>query len=307
MNSNTFESDATILRESMKGTGTEEETIIKLTAKRSNAQRMKIRETYKGAFGRDLVEDLESELGGNMKKLVMSMYRDPVEFDTVELYTAVQGGGTDEDCISEIIGSRSNFRLGEIKKRFQQMYGEELEQRIKDETSSDYEKLLVSLLQCKRDESNKVDASLVQKDVQDLYNAGEGKWGTDEEIFNRIFVLRNPTHLYTVNKEYSKAHGKSLIDVVESEFNGKIEILLRTILQSKINPEEYFADRIRYACKGMGTYDSILVRSLVTIDEVFLKGVKEIYLTKYHMSLEAQIKDECSGDYQEMLLELIRS
>ena len=51
--------------------------------------------------------------------------------------------------------------------------------------------IIVSLLQCNRDESNQVNQQEVEKDINDLYEAGEGKWGTDEEVFNRIFAFEN--------------------------------------------------------------------------------------------------------------------
>jgi hypothetical protein len=46
---------------------------------------------------------------------------------------------------------------------------------------------------------------------------------------------------------------------------------------------------------------------LIVIDEAFLGEVKNIYKQKYGMTLEAQIKDETSGDYKKMLLELVKN
>ncbi len=307
MITNSLESDAQALRTAMKGWGTDEAALIRFTGSRSNAQRMKIRDAYCTAFGRDLIEDLESELTGHLQQAVVGLWRSPVEFDCAEIYLAVKGSGTNEDTLNEILGSRSNFRLTEIKKKYKEMYGEDLEERIKGETSGHYEKIMVSLLQCKRDESSNVDNSKVEKDVTDLYNAGEGKWGTDEDIFNRIFALRSPKHLFLVNNMYKSAHGKDLLEVVEGEFSGNLKVLLKSILHAHINPADFFADRIYLACKGWGTNDQALIRALVTIDEAFLAEVKKIYPQKYGMTLEDQIKGETSGDYQSMLLEVIKN
>ena len=66
------------------------------------------------------------------------MYYSPVEYDAIELFKAFKGMGSDEDAISEIIGSRSNERLNEIAKFYKLKYNEDLEERLKSETSGDY-------------------------------------------------------------------------------------------------------------------------------------------------------------------------
>ena len=111
----------------------------------------------------------------------------------------MSGMGTDEDIISEIIGSRSNSKLAEIIKLYNEKYDEDFEEKIKNETSGEFSKLLVSLLKCARDENKEVDGDAVADDVKVLYEAGEGKWGTDEEAFIRIFAVRSSYHLKELN------------------------------------------------------------------------------------------------------------
>ncbi len=57
---------------------------------RSNAQRMKLKDTFKLMYGRDLVEDLKSEASGNFQKLLVGLCMGPVEFDCVEIRKAIQ-------------------------------------------------------------------------------------------------------------------------------------------------------------------------------------------------------------------------
>jgi len=302
-----YEADALALREAIEGGGTDEETIINLTASRNNFDRCEIRKAYKAAFGRDLIDDLKDDIGGNFGNVVCSMYLSPVEYDVQELRKAVEGAGTEEGIISEIIGSRSNYRLKEILGLYKIKFDEEFEDRVKGEVSGDYERLLVALLQCSRDDSNEVDEDAVQEDVNALYEAGEGKWGTDEETFNRIFAMRNSYHLRRMNELYIEQKETPLLDVVDSEFGGDVKILLRTIIHAHINPADYYATRIYKACKGFGTDEEIVTRALVVMDEAFLPQVKEIFETKYEISLRDMIDSECSGDYCRMLLALMDS
>lgn len=302
-----YEADAIALKDAMKGAGTDEDVIIELTAKRSNYERSEIRNAYKASFGKDLLDDLRDEIGGNFGNVVVSMFMTPVEYDTTELRKAMEGSGTEEGVLSEIVGSRSNYRLEEIKSLYKVKYDEDLEERIQGEVSGDYGNLLVALLQCQRDDNTDVDEEAVQEDVNALYDAGEGKWGTDEETFVRIFARRNSHHLRRLNELYIEQKETPLLDVVESEFGGDIQILLRTVLHAHINPADYYATRLYKACKGFGTDEEIVTRSLVVMDEIFLPQVKEIFETKYEISLRDMIDSECSGDYKRMLMALMDS
>jgi hypothetical protein len=297
--------DAKALHNAMKGLGTDEKTIIAITGNRSNAERLKIRATYKAAYGEELLDAFRDELSGEFRKVIIGMYRSPVEYDVEAIFEACEGMGTDEDTVTEILGSRTSSRLAEIKNLYQILHKESLEKRIISETSGNYKKLLVSILQCKRDESNFIDNNLIEQDVLRLYKAGEGKWGTDEEVFNEIFALRSASHLAAMNQAYLAKYKKDLFEIVDKEFSGDIRVLLKTILHSHINTVDYFATRIYKACKGAGTNDKVLIRVLITMDEVYMEEIKKLYKQKYKMTLEEQIKDECSGDYKNMLIELV--
>jgi len=132
-----YEADALVLREAIKGSGTDEEAIINLTAGRNNYERCELRKAYKAAFGRDLIEDLKDDISGNFGNVVVSMYLSPVEYDVAELRKAMEGAGTEEGVISEIVGSRSNYRLKEILTFYKVKYDEDLEERLKGEVSGD--------------------------------------------------------------------------------------------------------------------------------------------------------------------------
>ena len=297
-----YEQDCKTLKKAMEGWGTDEAPIIDITSKRSNSDRQEILKFYKSSYGKDLIKELDSELGGYLKKTVIAMFRTPIDYDCMELYAAMKGVGTNEDTLTEIIGSRPPAVLTEIKKRFKELYKEELETWVKDETSGDYKKLLVSLLQCCRSDNKDLNTEKLENDVKELYEAGENKIGTDEQVFNRIFSLRSYDELKYINKKYKLMLGKDLFAVIDSEFSGDIKKLLRTVLHVAIDVTDYFAERIRWACKGAGTNDEVLIRCLVSRDEIDLKQIKEIYVKKFNKSLYQEIKDETSGDYKNILL-----
>ena len=144
--------DAAALRKAMEGFGTDEDALIKIVANRSNAQRQKIKEEYKTAYGRDLISDLKSELRGKLEDAMVALFTEPIEYDVDSLNRAMKGAGTDEDAVIEIITSRPNWMLKKIKEKFKQKYNKELESAVKSDFHGDLERLLVSILQCKRSE-----------------------------------------------------------------------------------------------------------------------------------------------------------
>lgn len=301
-----YEKDAAVLRKALEGWGTNEEAIIELATKRTNADRQQILKYYKSSFGRDLMSDLDDELGGNVRQTIIALFTPYIDYDCRELNKAMKGMGTNEDALIEIIGTRSNTRIKEIKARYKELFSKELEEHVVEETGGDLKHLLVSLLQCNRSESVNLDKGKLDKDLAGLYEAGEGTWGTDESVFNKIFTLRSPAELRYLNSEYTKSCGKTLTEVVDSEFSGDIRRLLKTVLNANLNPPDYFADKINKACKGMGTNDDVLIRVLVSRDEVDLKDIKVSYKSKFGVTLYDEIKDECSGDYKNLLLGIAR-
>jgi annexin A7/11 len=298
------EPDAAALRKAMKGFGTDEDAIIKIVANRTNQQRQLIKQQYKAEFGRDLIEDLKSELGGNFERAVLALFETPVDYDAKQLRHAMKGLGTDEDTLIEILATRPNSRIREIKVAYHRLYDRDLEKDIISETSGDFKKLLISLIQGNRSENMNVDMNQAQKDAKELYEAGEGKWGTDESVFNKIFALRSHHEIMVIAKCYNQMYGTTILDAIENEFSGDSKKLLKTILYSMINPSAYFATRVNKAVKGWGTDDNLLIRILVTRDEIDMPQIKQDYAQMYGKDMLQDIKDDTSGDYKNLLIEL---
>ncbi|VDP31573.1 unnamed protein product [Soboliphyme baturini] len=110
--------DAESLKKAMKGMGTNEKEIIDILCKRSNAERQQIREEFKSLYGESLIKELKKELSGDFESLIIGlMYSEP-EYDARTLRKAVQGLGTDESVLTEILGSRTNTEIAAIKAEY---------------------------------------------------------------------------------------------------------------------------------------------------------------------------------------------
>ena len=175
--------DAAALRKAMKGFGTDEDKIIEIICARSNAQRQQIADAFKTAFGRDLLKDLESELTGKLETIILGLMDTNVAFDAKQVKKAVKGLGTDDDCLVEVLCTRTNEELQAVTGEYEKMFGKSMETDVKDDTSGIFQKLLVSIMNAARDEDkDQVDAAKCRKDAKVLFDSGEGKLGDRERI-----------------------------------------------------------------------------------------------------------------------------
>ena len=294
------------LYNAMKGVGTDENTLIKIATSEPLKERLKIKDKYIMVHGRDLLDDLKSELSGNFLKVMLALFTDKYEYDAEQLYNAIKGIGTDEDTLIEIIGTRPKWMLKKIKKVYKNLYNKDLEKDVKGDTSGHFQKLLITLLQCNRNENSEINTEKCNQICEELYNAGEKKIiGTDEQIFNKYIGNCSPIELMTISREYHRNYGKILLKVIDSEFSGNIKKLIKTVLYANICPSEYFATRINEAIKGIGTNEKILNRVIVTRNEIDIPIIKQYYKQLYGKDMVNDIKSDVSGDYKKLLLALI--
>ena len=298
------QADAEALRKAMKGFGTDEAALIKICANRTNAQRQQMKAAYKSLYGRDLIADLKSELNGKFEDAMIALFTEPIEYDVDQLRAGMKGLGTNEDTLIEIIASRSPAQLRAIKAKYQEKYKRDLEQDIKKETHGTLEHLLVSLLQGSRSTNTQVNQGQAAAIAQEIYKAGEAKLGTDESVFNKYFCSLSPYELAAMAQQYHKLTGHTILQAIDKEFHGDSKKALRTIVYATLSPSEYFATRVNDAIKGWGTKDHLLIRILITRDEIDMPQIKQYYKQLYGKDMVEAVKNDISGDYQKLMVEL---
>ena len=292
--------DAEIIRKALEGSETDEKSLINIAGKRTHKERMKIRQSYKALFQKDLMSVFISDLSADFKIIMLALFTDPVEYDADCIYRAIKD--SDEETLIEIFVSRPGWYLNKIKDLYLEKYKKDLEEHLRGDSSDDLRRLLVLLIQGKRSSNKNPDKEKCQKFAKDLYESGEKKLGIDEELFNKIFVLSSPYELIEISREYHKLSEKLLTTAIDGEFSGNIKKLLKSTLYANISPSEYFATRIHDSIDGFGENKNALTRIIVTRVEIDLPKIKEYYNKLYGKDMVENIKERLSGNYLNLLI-----
>ncbi|KAM7419486.1 hypothetical protein PAMA_016549 [Pampus argenteus] len=292
--------DADVLYKAMKGLGTDEDAILQLLTARSNAQRQEIKSTYKSLFGKDLIDDLKGELGGNFETLIVALMTPPIAYDVLTLRNAMKGAGTNEKVLVEILASRTPHQIKHIVAAYRQEYGHELEEDIVDDTSGHFKKMLIILLQANRQMG--IHMEDIDSDAQVLFKAGEEKFGTDEQTFITLLGNRSAEHLREVFDAYVKLSGYEMEESIKRETSGDLKDVLLAVVKCARSVPAYFAETLYYAMKGLGTDDDTLMRVMVTRSEEDLMDIRTEFRRLFACSLHSMIECDTSGDYRKALL-----
>ena len=102
------------------------------------------------------LQDLKSETSGDYRSLLLALMMDPVEFAAAEAQRAVKGLGTDDRSLIEVLCTRTGYEMRLLKEKFQEMFGRSLADAVKDDTSGDYRRLLLALIEGERNDSEPV-------------------------------------------------------------------------------------------------------------------------------------------------------
>ncbi|KAJ6663152.1 hypothetical protein lerEdw1_010745 [Lerista edwardsae] len=299
------ERDAKKLHKACKGMGTDEKVIIQTLSNRSSDQRQQIKDKFKAMYGKDLPEVLKGELSGNFEKTALALLDQPWEYDARELRKAMKGVGTDESVLIEILCTRVNQQILAIKDAYKRMFDKDLESDVKSDTSGALRKILLSVLKASRDQGMEINENLAEMDAKNLYEAGEGRWGTDELAFNDVLAKRNYMQLRATFDAYKRLTGKDIEEAIKSETSGDVEKAYLTLVRCARDCQAYFATCLYNSMKGAGTDEETLIRILVTRAEIDLQTIKEKFQQMYNKSLTDSIRSETSGDFKKLLVALL--
>ncbi|CAM6054064.1 unnamed protein product, partial [Sphagnum tenellum] len=225
-----------------------ETSLIDVLCKRTSDQRQEIALAFKTQYGKDLLKNLESETSGNFKKVLKQLMRTKLQVEAHDLRKAVEGFGTNEKAFIDIVCTKSNMEMNELKNIYRQIYGRDLERDCTGDVSGYFRRLVVSLLAARRSDFGP-DHQKAAQQAQEIYQAGMGRLGTDEVAFNRIFASESFPHLKVVFEEYYRQSGHDIEKAIRSEMSGDIQQAFLCLVDMARDPPAYWARRLHETMK----------------------------------------------------------
>ncbi|AOW03774.1 hypothetical protein B0I72DRAFT_139704 [Yarrowia lipolytica] len=149
---NRVQQDVYELHKAFKGLGTDEVQVMGILCNRSQAEVAAINAQFHATYAKRLVHALESEFSGHMENaltFIVKYSTDKYQCQAEYLEKAMAGPGTDERALTNRIVRLHWDQQGkpQVMRAYQNVYKRDLVSRVKGETSGDYERLLVALLQ----------------------------------------------------------------------------------------------------------------------------------------------------------------
>ena len=201
----------------MKGFGTDEKTLIRILSDKDPLQVEVIRSAFNRAFSRNLLEDLRKETSGYFEKGLVQLARGPLYSDIHNLHDAMDGPGTKEVILNDVLLGRSNADMKAIKSAYQKTFGKSLESKLKGDLSMKTERHFMIVIGADRaEDSVPVDPRQTEEDMMAIYKAGEGRMGTDEILICQILSTRNNDQIRAIAHAYKNKFRKDLEDVIKS-------------------------------------------------------------------------------------------
>nr|ACQ58957.1 Annexin A2 [Anoplopoma fimbria] len=268
-------------------------TLVRILTNRTNAQRQVIADTYEEITQKDLAVGLKKALSGELENLLLELLMPPLQYEAYRLQKAMAGLGTDEETLMEILRTQSGEKLREISAVYKQLFKNDLEKDLKGETSGDFAKLVVALL-------NKEDvAGGVQRDIQSLSATLNGK-KAEAGPWIDILTSRDSDHLNKVLDRLELEKGQ-VDQALEEKFSGDIRLGLKVLVQCIKNPEVYLAKRL------VNVKTPILQGIMVPHAEEDLLNIRAAYLKLTGTSLYTALQKQYKGDHLQALLAICRS
>lgn len=132
--------------------GADQLTVCSILTNRSDGQIRAIALAYEHKYRRSLEKILVGEFAGHMEQALVQMVRcgaDRAMRDAINLEHAMAGVGTKDDLlVTRVVKIHWNpAHVAQVKGAYKVRYGRDLIGRVKSETSGDYERCLIAMLQ----------------------------------------------------------------------------------------------------------------------------------------------------------------
>ena len=220
---------------------------------------------FQRMYDTTLAEMIKSETSGDYCHFLNSLVTSKAKLDAINFNKAMKGLGTDDALLIELVCTRTNAELIAARKAYEAMFDKDLMTAVTEDTSGDYQKLLLTVLQATQDERPddvELDEVECEAAAQKINSAIAGL-GTDEDALIRV-VCKIAPQLWAPDKipaVYETTFGEPLADAVGGDVGGKFG----QALEMKMKQSRYhvWAELLKKAGPDkLGTDEDTIIRIL---------------------------------------------
>ncbi|XP_078533795.1 annexin A10 isoform X2 [Lissotriton helveticus] len=249
----------------------------------------------------DLIADLKENLSDHFKDVMVGLMHQPASYDAHELWHAMKGLGTEENCLIDILASRTNGEIFQIKEFYSLQYNSDLQGDISSETSGHFRDALMNLAQGVREEGYS-DPGMAAQDAAVLWDACQRRTGEHKNMLQVILCNKSSQQLWMVFQEFQNISGQDLVNAMSECYDGYFQQLMVAIVMCVRDKAAYFAYRLHSAFHDFGFHNKTVIRILISRSEIDLMTIRKRYEERYGKSLFHDIKHFTSGHYKQALL-----
>lgn len=226
-----------------------------------------------------------------------------VDEDVSALRKAIEGLGTTEKTLIDVLTQRSNAQRQLIAKAYEKATGRALIDDLKGDTHGDFEDLLVALV---------MPPALY--DCHEVIKAMKGA-GTTESTLTEIFASRSNKQIRELSEAYLAKTGRSMIHDLQSEVSGDYGKALLILAEGKrdettnMDAAKAKADaKALYEAgeKKWGTDEGKFIDILCHRSVPQLRQTLIEYKNISKKTLQESIKSEMSGNLEKLLVAVVK-
>lgn len=307
--------DATKLRRATKGIGTDELSLTQTICNQTRDGLQRLDDQMVFRYDITLIGLVRSECSGDYCKFLVAIIRD-LGYTLAELFrTCIEGWGTDESLLSELICTSTNQQLQDAQNAYALMFDRSLWRDVSSDTSGSYRQLLLALLKGSRGQIGEqwdAEAAATQ-----LYHSGEAKLGTDESTFIAVYALFSQEQLAEIAGVYESIAGAPLSDAIADEgFSDDfaelavslqtppLDLLCAQLLDRFAQDEGAIAGMFSVLSDAMQA-DWRVIRSIGALPKNVVDALVAKYDEAAETSLRSAVEERLSGDYAAAVLQWI--
>jgi len=221
--------DAKLVRQAVKGLGTDEELLSEIICTRTPTELKACSDSYQRQFSRNMEGDIKGDTSGDLAKVYMACLSSnrgtragDVAADVEALYKAGAGKiGTDEATFINIIATSTRAHVEAIFWAYAQKYGKSLDTVIRNEMGGDTGKALAHLAL----PHHVLFAEKILKSMKGM--------GTNDTDLIRLITTQRGRHLKAAGKYFLEVNRKTIGAWVGDETSGDYKTILLKICQTE--------------------------------------------------------------------------